>query len=551
MSKCHLVVYDNPDEALKSNIEFIEELRKTKGFKVYQEVFRHLCKTDLWFLAKYVMGFWWLDNDLHGRELLRFTVDNWDSDQGRGLPRGHVKTLWSCTEMVNDILNDPLIGLLCSTNTDTLCTKIGRVVGNTLLYNKKLQECFGDILPEKKSDAEEWGSGGYTIPFKSRNSATLEPTLMLRSVGSSVTGFHPHKCYFDDLTESHNCNPIGHEKIQRFIDNCLRLCTVGQRVFRWNFTRWSDADPAGKMLEGEILGPQGKFQHMVKSCFIDDDPKLGCIFPEKVRWGMETLSGFNHELLLTQMSVKDRKSRAFFSCQMRNNPVPEEEQIVKVEDIVIYESEDTPKFGRVRKVGVEVTGGGLPIFNHLKERIREVNMSMPLEEITGVRTPGVTKADHIGATLEPISRQGRFHARRWMIPLTAATDNLGYELKMLGAAKHEDVADAFHIIAKYLSKGHYPREPEPAHLYIGVDLAYSEKKRSDYTVFAAACIDSKQNFWALDYDRFQATTPTVICTRLISFFLKLNDKGKSPRRRGGKNKNRFATSHSVTRTSGD
>jgi len=123
MSDCHLVVYENPDEALKKNIQFIEDLRKRKGFKVYQEVFRHLCKTDLWFLAKYVMDFWWLDNELHGKELLGFIVENWNSDQGRGLPRGHVKTLFSCAEMVNDILNDPLIGLLVSSNTDTLCTK--------------------------------------------------------------------------------------------------------------------------------------------------------------------------------------------------------------------------------------------------------------------------------------------------------------------------------------------------------------------------------------------------------------------------------------------
>jgi len=111
------------------------------------------------------------------------------------------------------------------------------------------------------------------------------------------------------------------------------------------------------------------------------------------------------------------------------------------------------------------------------------------------------------------------------------TDCLGYEIRRLGVAKHDDIVEALSLIPIHLIDGAKPHEDQPAHLYISVDLAWSEESASDFTVFFAAALDCQTSLWALDYERFQTRSPSVIATRLINFFLKWNARSNKSKKK--------------------
>lgn len=526
-----MIVHENPDEAVKKQLKVLQQIQNQSKAR-YKLAYRHLCTEDLWFLIRAVLEWHFLDEELHGKELLSFASEHEDGDQLIVLPRGHVKTLFSGARIVQRILKVPSISILAASATEDLAKGIGSLVGNTLLQNDKLQWAFSDILPSSTSECEKWGMYAYTLPAHARR-ARLEPTLMLASVGKNITGYHPDEIYLDDITVDKTNTPEGWNKAIRFIDNCLRLLPPNG-VFRWNQTRYHDSDPAGRAIEKKIVGKQGFFHCLSKSCFIDDDPKQDPIYPLKKRWNSKAPSGFSKESLIREMTVADPQSRHYFACQMRNNPVPEEDQIIQIKDIDIYKEEDTPEFGHCLGVGVEITGGGRPIFTVIEEMNREQGVGMPLRELAQKSERKSPKSDKIAAAIEPITREGRLKCRSWMIPTDVAqTDSLGYEIRRLGAAKHDDIVDALHMVPALLAEGLYPPKEYPAHLYISCDLAYSESKKADHTVFMAVCIDSKNNFWVLDYTRFQAKSPTVIGQKLISFYMKWSLKSKDFKR-GGK-----------------
>jgi len=526
-----MIIHEHPDQAVREKLQILKHL-KSKSKAKYKEAFRALCREDLWFLIRAVLGWHFLDEELHGKELLSFASKHEHEDQLIVLPRGHVKTLFSGARIIQSIIKEPSISILAASATEDLAKGIGSLVGNTLLKNTTLQWAFSDILPSSTAECEKWGMYAYTLPSHARR-ARLEPTLLLASVNKNITGYHPDECYLDDICVDKNSSPEGWEKQIRFIDNCLRLLPPNG-VFRWNQTRYHDSDSAGRAIDKKIVGKQGYFHCLVKSCFIQDDPKKDPIYPLKKRWGSKHVSGFPHDGLIREMSVPDPKSRHYFACQMRNNPVPEEDQILHIKDIDIYKPEDTPDFGQCMKVGIEITGGGKPIFSLMEEINREQNVGMYLVPVAQKKEKGLTKTDKICAALEPITREGRLKCRAWMIPPNISnTDSLGYELRRLGAAKHDDIADALHMIPAFLAEGIYPPKDLPAHLYISGDLAYSEGGQSDFTVFLAACIDHNNNLWVLGYDRFQSKSPVVIATRLITFYLKWSLKAKHFKR-GGK-----------------
>lgn len=517
-----MIVHNRPDEAVREAGRTLRKLRQESGEVAYKEELRRLLREDLWFLIRAALGWWYLDEELHGKTLMRFCLENKERDNARVLPRGHVKTQWACAEIIQELLRDQDKAILAVSATDKLAKAMGLVVGGELLTNELLQYAFDDILPKRSTDCDKWGQFAYTLPNRKPRK---EPSLMLASIKTNVTGFHPDEIYIDDATVRENNTPEGWAEVESAIDNYLRLLP-SYGLFRWNATRWNDGDPIGKAISGELEGKQGKFQCLVLSCFVGDDPKADAIYPHKKRWNSEKYSGFPKEQLLREMNSKDTKRRAFFSCQMRNDPVPIEEARVDVNRVQIYKPEDAPDFGHCRLVGVDTIGGGLLIYNLLEEECEKLNFQLPLEKIKQKRESGVTKADRITAVLEPIIREGRFFATQEMIGDASDVDNLGYELRRLGAARHDDIADAAHIIPAYLSTGIVPTDKEPAHLYIAVDAAYSEDSASDFTVLLAGCVDSKNQYWILGYDRFRLKSPSALVTRIIAFFMEWNTKAK-------------------------
>jgi hypothetical protein len=486
-----------------------------------------------------ILDFGWLDQDLVGYKLIKYLSDNWgEKDLGILFPRGHGKTLPMSTIVMQEMIRNPDVAILEVSNTEPNANKFGDYIGQTLLGNEFLQMAFGTkynhgnnaILPSSASECTRWGEDGYILPNRKPR---LDPTLMCISSRAAKAGRHPDWIYLDDLTEEENNTPKEWAKTCKIVEGlCMTLPSNG--FFIWTATRWGDGDPIGSAISGKLIGKQGPFKVIKESCYIDDNPNKGVTYSKKVRWNMKTPTGYSLEQL-----EADRKAKGvFFNAQMRNDPAPLDVADIKVNYINIYEPEEAPKTGACRIFGIETTGGGKPIFNGFREYLQGIpgGSSIPLMELEDSRSKGQSKKDRIVAALQPLVDKGAIYARQWMIGEVSSTEGLGYELRRLGAAAHDDIADCLHNVPLHLAKGITPKEAnEPADLYICVDLAWSEEKRSDFTVIMAVAVDHKKQFWVLDYDRFQLSSPTGIYNRLLSFYTKWNEpllarsqKGKYP-----------------------
>lgn len=519
---------ESPDARVRQIGQELESIRSKKGPAAYWEKVREYCWLDLWFLVRVVLKWGWLDEVLVGQEMLHFYDVNKGKDTAVFVPRGHGKTLLAAARCIQEILKNPNVAIMFASATEDLADKFGQMIGQTLMENDFLQKAFPGVLPASTQDVQQWGKPGYSLP---QREPRIDPTLYCASLNTNVTGRHPDIIFLDDLIVPKTNSPLGYEKVEKFLHE-MKMLLPPQGVMHISGTRYHDADPYSKILAGKIIGKKGNFATLVRSCFIDDMPEKGLTYPFKLRWNMDEPTGYTMEQIeAMRRPVVEGGLGPFFDAQLRNDPAPEERMDIKLSDIIIYDKRDQPKLGAVRSFGIEITGGGRPIYQQLVEKTEELRFWMPLHEISTTRsTKGETKTDRIRSTLEPIVREGRLRTQQWMLDVSTR-DTLGYELQRLGFAEHDDIADALHN-AIQLAGGTFPAHGEDAHLYLASDLAWTEERRGDFTVTVALAVDEFRHYWVVDYDRFQLSSPSQLCDRLISFYRKWeNDDTRSSRPR--------------------
>lgn len=524
----NLIWHKNPDEAVRLKCRQLEEIRRKEGELMYWELVRHQLKVDPWFMMRVALQWAWLDEDLVGHSFIKHVAENWKSDLAVLFPRGHGKTLPMSAMIITAILNNPNTAILEISRTADNAKKFGALVGQHLLENDYLQRCFGrqynpdGFLPSSTADCNLWGEKGYSLPWRNPR---LDPTLLCISADAAKAGKHPDWIYLDDLTEEQNVSPEGFAETLQVVASC-KMLVPPNGFFIWTGTRWHDADPIGMAENGQIVGKRGRFKTVKFSCYTDDNPQLSPTYPYKKRWNMKEETGYTHEALEVMRNPPPLGLGVFFSAQMRNDPSPEDQAEIKVADINIYEEGKAPKFGSVKVMGLETTGGGLPIYNAFVEHCQQMNIAVPIAEINSPKNH--SKIQRIVACLEPVISGGKLWAQQWMIGDYSQEEGLGYELRRLRAAKNDDVIDALHCCIEHLVNKVVPaHHDDPADLYIAVDLAWSEKTRSDYTVAIAVAVDHKSNYWVIDYDRFKVSSPTGICSRLLSFYQKFEGEVKT------------------------
>lgn len=505
--------HESPDDRVRKLGRELEGLRGAK----YWEKVREYCWTDLWFLIRIVLQWGWLDEELVGREMLDFYKQNPNKDTAVFVPRGHGKTLLVAARCIQEILKNQHVAIMFASATEDLADKFGAMIGQTLMENDYLQKAFPGILPSSPQDVMQWGKPGYALASRKPR---IDPTLFCASLNTNVTGRHPDIIFLDDLIVPKTNSPLGYEKVEKFLHE-VKMLLPPQGVMHITGTRYHDADTYSKILTDRVVGKKGKFATLLRSCFIDDMPEKGLTYPYKLRWNMEQGTGYTMEQIdFMRRSEAEGGLGSFFDAQMRNNPLPEERQDIKLSDIIVYDPKEIPKLSPVRSFGVEVLGGGRPIYTQLVEKTEELRFWMPLHEITGERsTRQETKTDRIRSALEPVVREGRLKCQKWMLDL-GSRDTLGYEIQRLGFAEHDDIVDALHNVPRYLSAGTFPQHGEPAHLYIAADLAWTEERRGDFSVAVAVAVDEFRHYWVIDYDRFQLSSPSALCDRLINFYRK-------------------------------
>lgn len=522
-------IHDSPDEAVKERLQSLAKIKKAKGERAYKSMLRHIILTDPWFMMRVVFDWGFLDEELVGRQLLLHLKNDPTLDKVIALPRGHGKTLPMTAILINILLNFPDAAIMMVARTENNAVMFGDTIGQHLTSNPILQDIFGTqneeggILPVSKSETTLWGKDGYNLPSRKPR---RDPSLLCVSIGTSVTGLHPDLIYVDDPTEATNNNPTGWSNVISWMNNA-KLLLPPQGFMIWSGTTWADGDPLSLAFQGKLKGKQGPFKVLRRSCYIDDNPSKGVIYPKKKRWNMVHETGYTVEALDNMRAPQSEGGMGqFFNAQMRNDPAPIDEAEIDINQIIIYNQSQLPKLeDKVRLVGIEADGPGLVLYSGLDEKCRGLKIPMPLTTYNQPRKANMTKADHIKGALQPIIQSGKLYIKEWMLGDGISNDTLGYELSRLGAAAHDDIADALRSIVVHLIGGSKPAENEPARVYIGTDLAYTEKARSDFTVIMAVAMDNKGNYWVLDYDRFQSSSPSTIHDRIIQFTRKYDSVG--------------------------
>jgi len=521
-----MIVHEYPDAAVREKGRKLLELKAKSNKAAYRNTLREYLRTDLWFLIRAGLRWWYFDEKLHGQELMKFIYEPKENrDKAIFLPRGHGKSLFTIARLVQYPLRDVNEKILVASATKELSQKMGGMWSDIMLSNDMLKEAFPEIIPKSKASCEMWGMRGYNLPC---SDASIDPTLFCASLRANVTGKHPSIIILDDILVPETDNPAGYNEVKGFLKQCKALA-MPHTWIEINGTRYNDKDPYQGIIDGEIKGAKGDFDYIIRSCYKDDDEKKSPIYPlAKKRWNKESNSGFSHELL----DLKRAELGSFFNAQYRNNPIPFSDIQMKRTHLNVYKAEELPAYGACRAVGIEIAGSGRIIYQMLAEELEKLLLFMPLTTMKPLDRYG-SKVERIMGELEPLVRERRIYCQEWMIGHDTDMETLAYELERLGAAKHDDIVDTLHMIKGNLVKGLTPAKGDLADLYIGVDIAYTQAASSDYTVVMAVVIDDNGNYWVVDYDRFKVKSPSAIVKKIMQFYQRINSAAKEDVSSGG------------------
>lgn len=226
----------------------------------YWDELRRRCQTDLFFLAKHVLGYSDVSEEAHREVALFFvqkdpdlTIREQDSIKGRLLlmPRGTFKTTFNIADTVQWTVTFPDIGMLVLTAANSEDSPLADAFVDevaTHFYQQPGTEptLFHLLFPEHvitKMPKKSW----FVTP--ARRKSRREPTLMGASIEQSLSGWHFDVIKPEDIQDNRNSQTAaGIRKVKKnlFI-NLKMLMSWGYRIATG--TRYGPTDVYGLMIE--------------------------------------------------------------------------------------------------------------------------------------------------------------------------------------------------------------------------------------------------------------------------------------------------------------
>lgn len=229
----------------------------------YESHLRHLCQTDLFFLAKYVLGYRDVTEKTH-KEVAAFFVQKnpdlslkeQDSIKRRLLllPRGCFKTTFSICDTVQWILCFPDISILVMTaanNEDNPLADmfVDEVAQHFYAAPGMPTKILLRLFPEHAYD--KMPKAGFKGWFESsaRKQWRREPTVMGVSIEQSLSGWHFDGIKLEDIQDNRNSQTAyGRKKVrQNLFINLKMLMSWGYREA--TATRYGPDDVYADMIE--------------------------------------------------------------------------------------------------------------------------------------------------------------------------------------------------------------------------------------------------------------------------------------------------------------
>lgn len=284
------------------------------------------CRTDLYFLAKEILGYQKMEPHVH-QELCDYTTsilpshpglpDNAEFDPTKNLllllmPRGTFKSsVVTIGFTLQYILNEPNARILIDSETFSKSKAFLREIIDHLTQNEKYREVFRAIhgmYPwTKKSEMKLWTDSEVILPC--RNVPKKEPTISCAGIDVTKNGMHYDLIIADDLHSEKNVT--NKEQILQVIDHyklAFSLLDPGKPMIIIG-TRWHELDLYQHIMDYELED----FNVLKKSAY---NPDGSLFFPEVLS---------EQEL----DKIRRRQGVSIFSKQYLNQPVSDENATFK------------------------------------------------------------------------------------------------------------------------------------------------------------------------------------------------------------------------------
>ena len=176
------------------------ELKKHKS-EIQKEIIAAYGKEDLYFLAKYILNFWWLCFEPHYDFCVKVQNDRHLSLFL--LPRGHCKTLiFSIAHTIQCWLNNPSEPIGIGSDSVKRAIKRMRAIKYQFEQNAIFRNLYkNEIFDNPKRESPKWAEDEIILPG---HEGRLEASITAFGVGSMPTGSHYSRVKFDDLVTPEN-----------------------------------------------------------------------------------------------------------------------------------------------------------------------------------------------------------------------------------------------------------------------------------------------------------------------------------------------------------
>lgn len=275
---------------------------------------RNRALNDLFFLSKYIIGFKDFTT-IHQKLVYKISEPFKHKIRMFLLPRGFFKTsLITVAHTVWQLINNPNLRILICSATFVNACKMITEIGNIFLRNPVIKALFPDWCPKNSKDPEsKWTESVIALPNKT--SVTMEGNLEAMGIDSTITSRHYDMIIFDDIVNDLNSmTPDMRLKVLNFFKAALSLRDNPSVPIIICGTRWHIHD-----LYGLIESAWDGVDTILVPAIVDNEST----FPE--RYPMNELE-----------NIKQKQGEYLFSCLYMLNPLPEELQVFKPDDIQFY-----------------------------------------------------------------------------------------------------------------------------------------------------------------------------------------------------------------------
>ena len=284
--------------SLPSQDEYMEEVTALPGHQ--KDMLREKAKTDLYFLAKGILGYKDVNPRTHG-QFCRFVESEPKLRRGELMPRGHLKTtIATIADSIRIALNDPdETRLLIAGETSTTAEKILSELKGHWEDNKLLRGLFPELIPPRMAGpGVQWST---TVASLNRSRRHKEATWNTIGVGGASIGSHYTRIKCDDLigTEAFN-SPTVMEAAIKWVSNIdALLVSAHTDIIDFVGTRWSRND-----LYAYVMDHYGSRMSVFIREAIEDGE---IIFPELHSW--------------EEYKTLQEKTPHIWYAQYANNPI--------------------------------------------------------------------------------------------------------------------------------------------------------------------------------------------------------------------------------------